>query len=190
MSHKKCQFCDTSERCLFCGQIIVCTERRDCDYCGDLSGRPKIKKGSRHLSASVIILDLMTTEPFLYLMIDKGQIAEPGGKFDPSKDTTLMATAMREAKEELNLHVVITSDDIYADVLNGPNKHRCYILINSPTNRVISPMFKLNEFLLKTPMGLIKHFEFESDSRIYKILNLRIGKNNVASYLNKASKMI
>lgn len=189
MSHKKpCQFCETSEICLFCNRTIICTKTRDCDYCGDFSGRPKFKNGFRHLSASVLILDLTTPEPFLYLMFDKGQIAEPGGKFDPSRDRSLEMTAMRETKEELNLHIVITSDDMYVDLSNGPNKHRCFILINSITNRVISSMFKSNDFLLKAPIGLIKHFELDVDSRIYKILNLRIGNNNVATYLNKISK--
>jgi len=121
-------------------------------------------------------------------MIDKGQIAEPGGKFDPSKDRNLEMTAMRETKEELNLHVVITANDNYVDVTNGPNKHRCFLLINKSDHRVVSSMFKLNDFLLKAPIGLIKHYEFESDSRICKILNLKFGKANVATYLNTIYK--
>jgi hypothetical protein len=188
MSHKKCQFCGTSEICLFCKQEINCRKTRDCYFCGDLYGRPKITNGFRHLSASVLILDLTTSEPFLYLMIDKGEIAEPGGKFDSSKDKNLEMTAMRETKEELNLHVVITSEDPYVDVCNGVNRHRCYILINSQSNRIISPMFKLNEYLLKAPLGLIKHYEFDSNARLYKILNLKFKKTNVASYLNNVAK--
>lgn len=65
--------------------------------------------GTSKLSSVLIIIygsppKILMTKKSSHLKIHAGEVAFPGGKFDES-DSDLLCTALRETREELNLHV-------------------------------------------------------------------------------------
>lgn len=123
---------------------------------------------------------LLFTKRSSLLKNHAGEISFPGGKFDPNNDESIVDTALRETKEEINL--VIEKDNVIG-ILAPVHTYTTKILIfpfivicgnlpnsikpNVEVDKIISiPLYKLQESLkldekFSTKSNPMFHFDFD-----------------------------